>query len=249
MTATRTLIVCATPRTGSTLLCALLAASGTGGRPESWYRAEDRAEYETDWGVAPGDAAGFLAAAMRAGTDTGGTFGLRVQAPTLAPMLAELRGLVGPLPDLAVMQTAFGHCDFVFMRREDDVAQAISRLKAEVSQVWHLDGTETAPRGEASYDAERLDAFRAEAAAGNAAWETWFAANGITPERLVYERFTTDPAAEVRRLLDRVGLPADAGRVIAAPNRKMADATSAAWAARYRRERGLDGAGRDRGAL
>jgi LPS sulfotransferase NodH len=204
------MIVCATPRSGSTLLCALLAASGTGGRPESWYRAEDRAEYEADWGVAPADAAGFLAGAIRAGSDASGTFGLRVQAASLAPMLAELRGLFGPLPDLELMTRAFGRCAFVFIRREDDVTQAVSRLKAEVSQVWHLDGTETAPRGAPEYDADRLD---------------------------------------VRLLLDRVGLPADPGRVIAAPNRRMADATSAAWAVRYRRERGLDSARRDGGAL
>ena len=243
MTPARSVIVCATPRTGSTLLCALLSASGTGGRPESWYRAEDRAEYEADWGVAPGDAAGFLAGAIRAGTDASGSFGLRVQAPSLAPMLTELRGLFGPVPDLHLMERAFGPCRFIHIRRQDDVAQAVSRLKAEVSQVWHLDGTETAPRGEARYDAARLDQFRAEAKAGNAAWEAWFAATGIAPARLVYEDFVADPAGAVRQLLDRFGLPPAPGAAISALNRRMADATSAAWAARYRAERGLTPAG------
>lgn len=243
MTPARSVIVCATPRTGSTLLCALLSASGTGGRPESWYRAEDRAEYEADWGVAPGDAAGFLAGAIRAGLDASGTFGLRVQAPSLAPMLAELRDLFGPLPDPDLMERAFGPCRFIHICRQDDVAQAVSRLKAEVSQVWHLDGTEAAPRGEASYDAARLDQFRAEAKAGNAAWEAWFAATGITPARLVYENFVEDPAGAVRGLLHRFGLPPAPGTALAAPNRRMADATSAAWAARYRAERGLPPAG------
>lgn len=239
MTPARTVIVCATPRTGSTLLCALLAASGTGGRPESWYRAEDRAEYEADWRVAPGDAAGFLAGAIQAGSDASGTFGLRVQAPSLQPMLAELRSLLGDLRDLALLERAFGPCRFIHIRRKDGVAQAVSRLKAEVSQVWHLDGTETAPRSEASYDAARLDRFRAEAEAGNAAWEAWFTATGITPERLVYEEFSAAPAEVVRRLLDRFGLSPAPGTAISAPNRRMADATSAAWAARYRAERGL----------
>lgn len=239
MTPLRSVIICATPRTGSTLLCALLAASGTGGRPESWYRAEDRAAYEADWGVGPGVSAGFLSAAIRAGTDDTGTFGLRVQAPSLQPMLAELRGLFGPLLDVQLLERAFGPCQFIHIRREDDVAQAVSRLKAEVSQVWHLDGTEAAPRGEASYDATRLDQFRAEAAAGNAAWEAWFTATGIAPARLVYEDFSTAPAAAVRGLLERLGLPPAPCTVISAPNRRMADATSAAWAARYRAERGL----------
>ncbi len=239
MTPRRALVVCATPRSGSTLLCALLASSGTGGRPESWYRAEDRAEYEADWGVSSQDAGDFLASAIRAGSDDSGTFGLRIKAQSLALMLAELRGLVGPLPDRALMERAFGPCAYVFIRRQDDVAQAVSRLKAEVSQVWHRDGTETAPRGEARYDADRLDQFRTEAAAGNAAWERWFAETGIGPQRLVYEHFVADPAAEVRSLLERVGLAPHPDTRITAPNRRMADATSAVWASRYRAERDI----------
>lgn len=237
MTPRRSIILCATPRTGSTLLCALLAASGTGGRPDSWYRAEDRAEYEADWGVAPGDAAGFLAGAIRAGSDASGTFGLRVQAPALRPMLAELAGLFGPLPDPELLHRAFGPCRFLFIRRQDDVAQAVSRLKAETTQVWHLDGTEGAPRAEPRYDAARLGLFRAEAEAGNAEWETWFAACGLAPERLTYEALAADPPGVAQALLPRLGLPAPGA--LSVPNRRMADAESADWSHRYRRERGL----------
>jgi LPS sulfotransferase NodH len=236
----RTVIVCTTPRSGSTLLCALLASSGTGGRPESWYRAEDRAEYEADWGVQSGDASAFLAAAIKAGSDDSGTFGIRLQASSLSPVLAELRGIFGALPDRELLQEALGPCTFIHIRREDDVAQAVSRLKAEVSQVWHMDGTETASQGEAVYDAERLDQFRAEAAEGNTTWEAWFAANGIAPTRVVYEQFVADPPGQVRTFLVQAGLPPHPDRLISAPNRKMADAASAAWASQYRQDRGLE---------
>ena len=239
MTPARTLIVCTTPRSGSTLLCALLASSGVGGRPESWYRAEDRSEYEADWGVPPGDHLAFLKSAIKAGSDESGTFGLRLQAASLSPFLAELRANFGNLPDRDLLKHAFGPCTFIFIRRNDDVAQAVSRLKAEVSQVWHLDGTEPPPRGEPAYDAARLDEFRLEAAEGNSAWEAWFAAQGIAPIRLVYEAFVTDPAGQVRMLLTRSGLPPRPDRQITAANRKMADSSSEAWASRYRRERGL----------
>lgn len=243
MPPSRSLILCATPRTGSTLLCALLAASGRAGRPESWYRAEDRAEYQAAWGVASGDAAAFLAAAIRAGSDGTGCFGLRIQAATLPALLAELRGLFGDLPDRTLLKRAFGPCSFVYIRRRDDVAQAVSRLKAEVSQVWHLDGSEGPPLASASYDSNRLDAFRTEAATGNALWEDWFAQTGIRPERLVYEDFSAEPEKTVRGLLNRLGIALPRGRDLAVPNRRMADAESRAWAARYRAERGLPGSG------
>ncbi|QYK40931.1 MAG: Stf0 sulfotransferase [Paracoccaceae bacterium] len=237
----RALIICTTPRSGSTLVCALLRASGVAGWPESWFRAEDRAEYEADWGTAPGDSAAFLAAAIRAGQGRDGTFGLRIQGATLAPLLAELRALHGAMPaDPAVLERAFGPCRYVLVRRRDDVAQAVSRLKAEVSQVWHLDGVENdRPRATPAYDAARIDTFRAEAAAQNAMWQDWFATNGIAPRTLVYEEFAHAPAAAVTALLSGLGLSPAPGTVIAAPNRRMADAESALWAARYRAERHL----------
>ncbi|PZQ96918.1 MAG: Stf0 sulfotransferase [Cereibacter sphaeroides] len=250
MTPPLTIVICTTPRSGSTLLCALLESSGVAGRPESWYRAEDRQEYADDWQVARDaadriDPATYLSAAISAGQSANGVCGLRIQAVTLREMLVELRALFGPADtDRALLERAFGPCHFVYARRLDDVAQAVSRLKAEVSQVWHLDGTQPdRPKSRATYDAQRLDAFRAEAAQGNAEWQAWFAAEGIQPTRLVYETFATDPAAHVRALLAELSLQ-PTGQ-ITAPNRRMADGESAEWSARYRAERGLPAGGAD----
>lgn len=241
-----TFVICATPRTGSTLLCALMASTGIAGRPESWYRAEDRADYAADWGVpcdADGhpDARAYLDGAIAAGQSPNGLCGLRVQAATLSDLLAELRTLLGAdQTDRALFDAAFGSCHFVWCRRGDDVAQAVSRLKAEVSQVWHLDGTEPdRPAGRATYDPARIDAFRAEAVQGNATWADWFAAEGIRPTVFDYETFTQDPPGHVRALIAAAGLALPPGTTIAAPNRRMADRESAEWIARYRADRGL----------
>lgn len=237
----RSIILCTTPRSGSTLLCALLAASGVAGRPESWFRAEDRADYAADWGLSPGaggqiDPQAFRAAAIGAGSGADGTFGLRLQAATLPAVLADL----GARPGQArpAFEAAFGPCSFVWMRRRDTVAQAVSRLKAEVSGIWHLDGSEPdRPTARPAYDAGAIDRFRAEAAAGNALWRDWLAAEGIAAAQVLYEDFAPDPAGGTRRLLAELGLAPVAPLVV--PNRRMADAESAGWAGRYRAERGL----------
>jgi LPS sulfotransferase NodH len=235
----RSVIVCATPRTGSTLLCALLAASGVGGHPESWYRDEDRAEYTSDWDVPPDDPRAYLEAAIRAGTGPDGTCGLRIQAPTLQPLLSELHIIFPDAPDdSALLRAAFGPCHFIRTRRRDAVAQAVSRLKAEDSQVWHLDGTEGTPVRIPTYDATRLDAFIAEAATGEALWDAWFTGTGLTPVTLWYEDFAADPEAQVRRAMTALGLTPPPGP-LTVPNRRMADAQSADWARRYRQERAL----------
>jgi LPS sulfotransferase NodH len=241
-----TFVICATPRTGSTLLCALLAASGVAGRPESFYRAEDRAEWAEEWGV-PCDFGGspdpvsYLEAAIRAGQSANGVCGIRIQAETLPVVLDEIRTLYAETcDDGALLAKAFGPCHFIWCRRGDDVAQSVSRLKAEISQVWHLDGTEQkSPDHRAIYDASRIDGFRAEIAEGNARWARWFAANSITPAVLDYETFATDPQHHVRALIASAGLDLSKDTALTVPNRRMADAESAIWAGRYRAERGL----------
>jgi len=236
-----TIVICATPRTGSTLLCALLEASGVAGRPESWFRAEDRADYARDWGIAPADdsapdAGTYRAAAIRAGQSANGIFGLRIQAATLPSLMAEIGAAPGSAR--ARFGEVFGPCRFLHIRRQDEVAQAVSRLKAEVSQIWHLDGHQPdRPAGYPEYDAARIDAFIAEAAAGNRLWEEWFGREHVTPLRLDYESFSADPQTHVRRILRGLDLPDDMPLEVA--NRRMADATSRDWAARYRRARGL----------
>jgi LPS sulfotransferase NodH len=236
----RSVILCATPRTGSTLVCALFAASGHGGNPESWYRAEDRTDYARDWAVSPDDSQAYLAAVVRAGTGPDGTFGLRIQAATLPVLMTELGTLLPDADgDMARLAAAFGPCHVLRTRRRDPVAQAVSRLKAEQTGIWHHDGTESAPRRPPAYDPDLIDAYIAEARAGDETWDTWFAATGIAPVTIWYEDLALDPPAVVGKAMRDLGLLSDPVALPAVPNRRMADAVSADFAARYRADRGI----------
>jgi LPS sulfotransferase NodH len=45
-------LICATPRTGSSLLCGLLDSAGVAGHPESWFRRQDERAFAARWGIA-----------------------------------------------------------------------------------------------------------------------------------------------------------------------------------------------------
>ncbi|MEO0372779.1 MAG: Stf0 family sulfotransferase, partial [Pseudomonadota bacterium] len=45
-------IICTTPRSGSTMLCRMLAATDRMGVPDSYFRKEDLVEWATEWGIA-----------------------------------------------------------------------------------------------------------------------------------------------------------------------------------------------------
>jgi trehalose 2-sulfotransferase len=78
-------VIAATPRSGSTLLCDLLSATGVAGEPQSYYRREDIEDYVRTWGLSSPDAIGdeaferaYLEAVRRAGAGETGVFGLRL---------------------------------------------------------------------------------------------------------------------------------------------------------------------------
>ena len=238
--------ICSTPRSGSTLLCDLLKQTGVAGRPNSFYRAPSIAEYAEYWGIESGPGLEFerryLAAAIKHGTRDTGLFGMRLHGLSLFELLGRLAMLYpGERDDAARLSAAFGAPLYIRLRRADKVAQAISRVKAEQSGLWHrhADGGErerVKPDEAPVYDAARLRASIAETVEHEAVWDAWAAGQGIVPLEVSYEALSADPAGELGRILEALGRdPAIAARV-EVQTAKLADAVSVEWAARYRAE-------------
>jgi LPS sulfotransferase NodH len=162
----RSYIVCATPRSGSTLLCELLKSTGVAGRPEEYFEAR----FETGLPPHPGD---YLAGLPRTGV------GIRDDAtPPRAPTYSSLQGLgsyrehlvrvfaLGTtengvfatklmwrhLPDLRALAAQLPEYhglgvhellgellhdpDYVWMTRRDKVRQAVSLWRALQTRTW-----------------------------------------------------------------------------------------------------------------
>lgn len=242
-------IICATPRSGSTMLCDLLTATGVTGQPESYYRRQSIAEYCAALDVPAGEIGdpaferAYLDAVLREGTARTGTFGLRLMwesARELFPKLARLYPDAGD--DAARFALAFGLPVYIHLSRQDKIAQAISRLKAMQSGLWHraADGSErerTAPQREPEYDYAQLAGFVAEAETDDQSWRRWFAQQGIEPVRIVYEQFAADPRATLAVLLAALGRDPAIADGVQVRTARLADETSRDWARRFAAER------------
>jgi trehalose 2-sulfotransferase len=165
-----------------------------------------------------------------------------VMWPSLHEMTEKLATLY-PLEtsDAGRISAAFGTPLYLHIEREDKVAQAISRSKAEQSGLWHraADGgirEQIGPYQEPAYDANRLRASIAETTAHQAQWRQWFAGQAITPMELTYEELSADPAAAVARLLTALDRDPEIASRIAPRTAKLADAQSREWAVRFVRE-------------
>ena len=240
-------IICSTPRSGSTLLCDLLAATRVAGAPDSFFMADVDPVWAQAWGLparadlsAAAYGAACVQAVITAGTADTGVFGLRLMRENLGDLLAVVDVVYpGLTSDLARLRAAFGGTLFVHLTRADKLAQAVSLVKAAQTGLWHIgpDGGELerlSPPRAPHYDFARIAARVAELEADDVAWRHWFAEQGIAPLRIEYDSLSVDPVAEVARICAALGVAEPVVGSLRPGVAKLADATSAAWMRQYR---------------
>lgn len=244
-------IICATPRSGTTLLCDLLAQTGVTGRPNSYYRSQNVPDWANEWGVpaphAPGDPEferAYLDAVKRVGGAGTGMFGLRLMWGTVGELRQRLRVIFPDAAnDASLLNEAFGRPRYIYLRRLDQVGQAISRLRAEQGGLWHraADGSDRERSAQSvpeTYDADRIASFAREAEADNASWDAWFDAQTIKPLRLTYEELAAAPQATLAIVLKGLGQDPVIAASIQVQTARLADATSRQWSQRFRADAG-----------
>ena len=244
-------IICGTPRTGSTLLCNLLAATNTTGNPDSFYGRKFMSAWAEEWCLPGRDTLSerdfniaYLNAAVAAGKGGTGIFGLRLMRENLDELSAILDQIFPQLPsDKARLERAFGRILYIHLSREDKLAQAISLVKAEQTGLWHMapDGTEIerlAPPQEPHYDFARIKREVQELESYDAAWNSWFAAQGIESLRIGYETLSANPAAALTGICEALGVQTPNARDVSHGVAKLADKTSLDWMRRYRSDTG-----------
>src|ERR1700722_18637276 len=154
-------LVCATQRSGSTLLCELLRATDVAGVPDEYFerlresgQARQPRQYFEDPSVRdivegltptvsghpeqPGEFESWFRYVLQRGTTLNGVFGAKMMWNYLDDFklrMAELPGL-GNLSFNERLDAVFPRLKIIFMRRRDKVAQAVSLWKAIQTQRW-----------------------------------------------------------------------------------------------------------------
>jgi LPS sulfotransferase NodH len=232
--------ICATPRTGSTLLCALLASAGVAGRPESYFRWQDELQRAKQWGVADPsgafDYADFIRHALAAGKTENGIFAARLMWGTLDELVDKLRPLFCDSTDLELLHRAFGRTRFVYVRRDNELAQAVSWSRALQTGVWAevTDSPAQPPNAPPpKFDRAQIEELLAVVNEHNSAWREWFAESGVQPYEVRYEDLDRDPVATTRGVLAYLDVQLPQGRAIAARHRRQADEVNHQWIEQY----------------
>jgi LPS sulfotransferase NodH len=111
---------------------------------------------------------------------------------------------------------------FVWLRRDDKVRQGISWWRAVVTDQWALRHDE--PAKQHDMDVAHILPLVRYATECEQGWRDWFAAAGITPLEITYERLVADRLATTNDVLSHLDLPRlDSRSLPAEQYRRQAD--------------------------
>jgi trehalose 2-sulfotransferase len=251
-------LVCATPRSGSTLLCETLSKTGVAGNPLEFFEAlpetgvprrpvdylaglDDPEALALIEGAPAPEAPPYsdlrgctdydehLAKVRESGTTPNGVFGAKIMWAHLEDLGRRLgSGDLGALVD-----ERFDHPRFVWVRRQDTIRQAVSLWRAMQTQSWRAENEPATGEPQYSYPALRHLVEQLEA--HDRAWERFLAAKARVLT-LTYEQIASDIGDAVRRTLAHIDVAQDAAVDVLPAMRRQADERSDEWAEAYSKD-------------
>lgn len=250
-------LVCATPRSGSTLLCEMLRATGRAGQPLEHFEIlrhssvpRQPREYFTDQpppGVLerlaplqPGTpssepAEAWWARILTEGSTENGVWGGKIMWGHVEDFVARVRDLPGLADaDLSrALHELLNDPQLIFATRQDKVAQAVSLWRALQTQAWRNE--DAADHSTPVYDFSAIDYLLEQLQAHEDAWTRWFERTGREPIHVSYEQLEQAVCETTAEVLGALGLPT--ADIPEPPLSRQADEVSSAWIERFNRER------------
>lgn len=207
-------LVCSTGRSGSTLLCKTLNTLQCCGHPEEYFHHTGNRGLNLKH-----DLDGFLEyfnSILREGTTSNGTFGIKMHWWQLDSFLKILKKYpcFADSADLDILNSLFPKLKFIYIWRQDMLAQAVSTTIAQQTRVWkQVIGNDQkkayaktmvtpAPEG-TSVKFKPLKIYRWEQSFKdqNRRWQKFLTANNLDYYELTYEDLIQSFEREMKQVL------------------------------------------------
>lgn len=244
MPVAKSYLICAAPRTGSTLLAQALTHTGRAGSPEEFFKGHERLDqlWKETFGISSD--AEYFDKVLAARTGANGVFGLKLLWPQGPALMAKLRACA-PLRDAPrnaslhelLVRRLRAEPSYIWLRRKNKLAQAISYLRAEQTGIWRSneppqDGRQADP----DFDFDLIVRYLRSVNGFDLEWACFFLAHRVRVLRLTYEDLLASYEATVLKVLDFLQLSGD-GITVAPPQlQRQSDERSLEWERRFLQE-------------
>lgn len=227
-------MICATPRSGSTLLCEALRNSGLAGNPDEYFGPMHVARWNKKWQTKSDRE--YLEKVLKEGQGDNGVWGGKVMRLYWQNFIMQLEGAFGgsQIPEIELLNACFPGLRFVWITRRNKVRQAISWMKfiQGMAWFWEKDNPQVLP--ELEFRPEVITQFITQTAIHEAAWLSFFQQSGVQPFIVVYEDFVNSYEKTATDILNYLGIshltPLAFGE---RRMRKQSDSLTEKWVQRY----------------
>jgi LPS sulfotransferase NodH len=247
-------VICTAPRTGSSLLCSALWRTDVAGRPAEYFDIHPDNEAHWKKHLAIRDDADYLGKVLDAGTTANGVFGFKLHwyqsRALIAKLLADRQPPVpsctpesgtpsagAPASMDALLRSRLGNTNYIWLRRKNRVAQAISYYRASKTDLWRVPAASAVPGDTAhavEFDYEAIHKHVHDVEQFDRGWHAFFMRDRLRALIVVYEDFVQSYEKTVRGVLGYLDVDDPRLAISPPPYRQQADEISAEWEYRYR---------------
>lgn len=244
-------LICTAPRTGSTLLAEGLSRTGLAGAPDEFFKGHESLDrlWREAFGIRSDSE--YLDKVLVARTGANGVFGMKLLWPQGPALMAKLRACSAlrtarpdtSLPDLLTLRLGAAP-SYIWLRRRNKLAQAISYLRAEQSGIWRSDQSGRGEGGpKRAFDFDLIVRYLRCVSGFDLEWSCFFLTHRVRVVTVTYEDLIASYEATVRRVLGFLEIPTE-GLTMGPPRlQRQSDALSLEWEQRFLQlaaQRGLD---------
>jgi LPS sulfotransferase NodH len=258
-------LICATQRSGSTLLCEALQNTGLAGWPEEYFQTHKKSgsirppeDYFKGLNVTEmmsylNDSSppslplpqedgqpyeNFLNEVLKRGTTPNGVFGAKIMWAYFGGFISKLREIprYRKVKGNNLLSTVFPNLHYIWLTRQDKVRQAVSLWKALQTWVWRQDDDTFPPSREPQFHFTAIDHLVHQIEADELAWRRYFRRQRIQPYIVVYEQLVSAYEETALDILRYLDIPLSRRPTFSERRmRRQADALSEEWVQRYHR--------------
>lgn len=227
-------LICATPRSGSTLLCEALKNTGLAGNPDEYFGPMHVSRWNEKWQTS--DNKEYLQHVLEHGSSPNQVWGCKVMRVYWQDFLSQLKQIDNTTypSDAALLQAHFPNLKYIFMTRRNKVRQAISWLKFLQGLAWYWENDEPQQLQNLTFKPDVIDDFLSQTATHESAWLEFFNQAGVQPYVVTYEDFENTYEETATNILDFLGIkhtnpvPFKKRRI-----KKQADELTEEWVQKY----------------
>jgi len=226
-------LICATPRSGSSLLCNLMANTGIVGKNNSERISTDLIK-STDWNKV--DLKEFFKKIFGSTSTPNGVSGFKIQGHQIKNLVKELNKThrYRKVSVNNIIKFFPKNLKYIWLSRKDKVRQAISLSKVWKSGILFINKKKKRrPPIDIAFDSGSIMGAVEKIREEEVIWRNFFEKNKIEPLKLEYEEVTRDFRGTLIKILNYFEVPVPKSLIVKTYLLKQSDELSEKWIERY----------------